>query len=169
MHTLQRCQEATEHVLTIVFRHLHENHVFLEGALLKPNMVTPGHESAEYKTTPSEEIGRATVTALARTVPPALPGIMFLSGGQSEEEASTNLNAINAYNGHKKPWALSFSYGRALQSTCIETWKGQKDNLKSGQEAFLKRARANSEAQLGKYKTTATKGDKDLFEPDYKY
>jgi len=168
-HSLARCQEITEHVLSVVFKALADNHVFLEGALLKPNMVTPGHESAEYKTTTPEQIGKATVTALQRTVPPALPGVTFLSGGQSEEEASVNLNAINAYPG-KKPWSLTFSFGRALQSSCIATWKGDKANVAAAQEAFLTRAKANSEAQLGKYKSTSKNAEgKDLFEANYKY
>eukprot|EP01114_Cavostelium_apophysatum_P003489 TRINITY_DN133_c0_g1_i1.p2 TRINITY_DN133_c0_g1~~TRINITY_DN133_c0_g1_i1.p2 ORF type:complete len:360 (+),score=119.15 TRINITY_DN133_c0_g1_i1:73-1152(+) len=166
-HTLQRCQEVTEHVLAVVFKALSDNHVFLEGALLKPNMVTPGHESAEYKTTPPEAIAKATVTALQRTVPPALPGVTFLSGGQGEEEASINLNAINAYPG-KKPWSLTFSYGRALQSSCLEAWKGDKSKVADGQKAFLVRAKANSEAQLGKYKSTGAKGQ-ELYEANYKY
>jgi len=168
-HTLERCQQVTEHVLAVVFKALHDNHVLLEGALLKPNMVTPGHSNPEYKTTSPEAIAKATVTALQRTVPPALPGVVFLSGGQKEEEASVNLNAMNMYPG-KRPWSLSFSYGRALQSTCIEVWNGKKENLKSGQEAFLARAKANHEAQLGKYKgSNAQKGEKDLFEANYKY
>jgi len=166
-HSLETCQQVTERVLAAVFKALSDNYVFLEGALLKPNMVTPGHSSAEYKTTPPEQIAKATVTALQRHVPPALPGIMFLSGGQGEEEASRNLNAINAYPG-KKPWVLSFSYGRALQSSCIEVWKGQKENVAAAQTAFITRAKANSEAQLGKY-TGSTGKDKELYEQNYKY
>jgi len=167
-HSLARCQEVTEHVLSVVFRVCSEYHVFLEGALLKPNMVTPGHESSEYKTTSPDAIGKATVTALARTVPPALPGVTFLSGGQSEEEASVNLNAINAYNGHKKPWSLTFSYGRALQGSCLDAWKGQKDNVLAAQNALLTRAKANSLAQQGQYKGTGATGG-DLYEANYKY
>jgi len=166
-HSLARCQEVTEHVLSVVFRVCNEYHVFLEGALLKPNMVTPGHESAEYKTTSPEAIGKATYTALSRTVPPALPGITFLSGGQNEEEASVNLNAINTVPG-KKPWSLTFSYGRALQGSCLEAWVGKKENVEAAQAAFLVRAKANSEAQQGKYKGSGTAG-KDLFEANYKY
>jgi len=166
-HTLRRCQEVTERVLAVVFKHLADNHIFLEGALLKPNMVTPGHESAEYATTAPQEIARATVVTLQRTVPPALPGIMFLSGGQGEEEASRNLNAINQYPG-KKPWSLSFSFGRALQSSAIKAWGGKVENVAASQAAFLERARANSEANLGKYggggKDTTT-----LYEAGYKY
>lgn len=167
-HSLARCQEVTEHVLSIVFRIASEYHVYLEGALLKPNMVTPGHESAEYKSTPAEAIGLATYTALARTVPVALPGVTFLSGGQSEEEASRNLNAINSVPNSKRPWSLTFSYGRALQGSCLEAWQGKKENVAAAQAVFLERAKANSEAQQGKYKGSSS-GGKDLYEANYKY
>jgi fructose-bisphosphate aldolase class I len=166
-HSLDDCSRATEKVWTVVIKALHEHKVFFEGILLKPNMVTPGHESAQYKTCKPEEIGTATVTVLARTIPPAIPGIMFLSGGQGEEEASRNLNAINSVP-LKRPWILSFSYGRALQQSCIDTWKGDKANLKKAQEVFLARAKANSEAQLGKYGGSTT-GDKSLYEQNYSY
>jgi len=168
-HSIQRCQEVTEHVLAVVYKALSDNHVFLEGTLLKPNMVTPGHESAEYKTTPPEVIAKATVTALQRTVPPAVPGVTFLSGGQKEEEASLNLNALNTYHHGKKPWSLTFSYGRALQASCLDVWKGNKANVEAAQAVFLVRAKANSEAQLGKFKSHSTGGEKDLFESNYKY
>jgi len=167
-HSLAECQAVTEKVLAAVFKALNDHQVFLEGALLKPNMVTPGHENPVYKTTPPEQIAIATVTALQRTVPPALPGIMFLSGGQKEEEASLNLNAINALNA-KKPWALSFSYGRALQASCLDAWKGQKESVAAAQAVFLARAKANGEAQLGKYAGGKSGGDKELYEAKYKY
>jgi len=167
-HTLERCAEVTEKVLAAVFKVLNDNHVFLEGSLLKPNMVTPGHEHPDYKTTSAEAIAKATVTTLQRTVPPAVPAMMFLSGGQKEEEASLNLNAINALN-TKKPWSLSFSYGRALQATCLDVWKGAKENVAAAQAAFLVRAKANSEAQLGKYKATGSSKEKELYEANYKY
>lgn len=102
----------TETVLAAVYKALNDHHVYLEGTLLKPNMVTPG-QSCTNKAS-AQEIARATVQALQRTVPAAVPGVTFLSGGQSEEEASVNLDAINKYEG-KKPWSLTFSYGRALQ------------------------------------------------------
>ncbi|NXD47057.1 ALDOA aldolase, partial [Copsychus sechellarum] len=111
-HDLKTCQYVTEKVLAAVYKALSDHHVYLEGTLLKPNMVTAGHACAT-KYSP-EEIAMATVTALRRTVPPAVPGITFLSGGQSEEEASLNLNAINRCP-LPRPWALTFSYGRALQ------------------------------------------------------
>jgi fructose-bisphosphate aldolase class I len=167
-HSLERCAQVTEKVLAIVFKYLHDHGILLEGCLLKPNMVTPGQQSETYKTTKPEQIGEATVTVLARTVPPALPAIMFLSGGQKEEEASINLNAINSYKA-KKPWSLSFSYGRALQSSCLHAWKGEKANIKAAQDAFGARAKANSEAQLGHYKGGAFSVEQTLYEKDYKY
>lgn len=91
------------------------------------------------------------MTALSRTIPPALVGVFFLSGGQSEEEASVNLNAMNKLTGIRRPWFLSFSYGRALQNSAVNTWAGKQENYVAGQQALLKRAKANGEAQLGKY------------------
>jgi fructose-bisphosphate aldolase class I len=169
-HTIEQCVEASEKVFSATIRALHEHHVFLEGSLLKPNMITPGHSNPTYKTTKPEEVGKETVKVLQRTIPVAIPGIMFLSGGQSEEEATLNLNAINALP-TKKPWVLSFSYGRALQNTAINTWKGDPKNVAAAQAAFLARAKGNSEATLGKYQA-GSGGDaakKELFEKDYKY
>ncbi|KAM8936551.1 LOW QUALITY PROTEIN: fructose-bisphosphate aldolase A-like [Lycaon pictus] len=138
-HDLKRCQYVTERVLAAVYRALSDRHIYLEGTLLKPNMVTPGHVCT-HRYSP-EEIAMATVTAL----PPAVTGITFLSGGQSEEEASINLNALN------KPWALTFSYGRALQASALKAWGGKKENLKAALEEYMKRALANSLACQGKY------------------
>ena len=112
--------------------------MYLEGTLLKPNMVTPG-QSCPNKASP-QEIAAATVTALLRTVPPAVPGITFLSGGQSEEEASVNLDAINKFPANK-PWALTFSYGRALQASVLRAWGGKKEQISAGQEELIKRAK----------------------------
>lgn len=168
-HSLERCVQATQSVLAAVYKALHDNHVLLEGTLLKPNMVTPGHSSPDYKKTKPEEIARATVKVLQRTVPPAVPGIMFLSGGQSEEEATLNLNAINRLN-TKKPWSLSFSYGRALQASCLDKWRGKPANVKEAQKTFVSRAKANSEAQLGKYSGHgAPTKNIDLYEEGYTY
>uniref|UniRef100_A0A0K8RK68 Fructose-bisphosphate aldolase n=1 Tax=Ixodes ricinus TaxID=34613 RepID=A0A0K8RK68_IXORI len=147
-HDLDRAQKVTEQVLAAVYKALNDHHVYLEGTLLKPNMVTAG-QSCPKKYTPAD-VARATVTTLQRTVPAAVPGITFLSGGQSEEEASVNLDAINKYPG-KKPWALTFSYGRALQASALKAWAGQPGSIKNGQEEFLKRAKACSDAALGKY------------------
>ncbi|KAI1293692.1 Fructose-bisphosphate aldolase A [Halotydeus destructor] len=147
-HDIERCQKVTEKVLAAVYKALSDHHVYLEGTLLKPNMVTQG-QSAAKKASP-QEVARATVTALQRTVPAAVPGIVFLSGGQSEEEASVNLNAINQYNG-KKPWALTFSYGRALQASAQKAWGGKTENEKASQDELLKRAKANALACQAKY------------------
>ncbi|KAK5638018.1 hypothetical protein RI129_012313 [Pyrocoelia pectoralis] len=162
-HDIERCQKVSETVLAAVYKALNDHHVYLEGTLLKPNMVTPGQSHANRAT--PEEIAMGTVTALSRTVPPAVPGITFLSGGQSEEEASVNLNAINSIQ-MKKPWALTFSYGRALQASVLRAWSGKDENFAAGQTELLKRAKANSEASLGKYDAGSiqgTAGDQGLF------
>lgn len=154
-HDLKRCQYVTEKVLAAVYKALSDHHIYLEGTLLKPNMVTAGHScSKKYS---AEEIAMATVTALRRTVPPAVPGITFLSGGQSEEEASVNLNAINRCPLHR-PWALTFSYGRALQASALKAWGGKKENTKAAQEEYIKRALANSLACQGKYTPSGQAG-----------
>lgn len=154
-HDLKRCQYVTEKVLAAVYKALSDHHVYLEGTLLKPNMVTPGHACTQKFS--NEEIAMATVTALRRTVPPAVPGVTFLSGGQSEEEASINLNAINKCP-LLKPWALTFSYGRALQASALKAWGGKKENLKAAQEEYIKRALANSLACQGKYTPSGQSG-----------
>jgi len=141
-------QKVTEKVLAAVYKALSDHNVYLEGTLLKPNMVTSGANAAK-KSTPQEN-ALATVTALQRNVPPAMPGVVFLSGGQSEEEASVNLNAINQLQA-KKPWALTFSFGRALQASVIKAWAGKKENVELAQQELMKRAQANSNASLGKY------------------
>lgn len=151
-HDLYRAQKVTEVVLAYTYKALSDHHVFLEGTLLKPNMVTPGM-SCSRRATPMD-VGRATVIALQRTVPAAVPGVVFLSGGQSEEEATVNLNAVNTYgndSGAKKPWKLTFSFGRALQASALAAWKGRDDCVAAGQAEFVKRAKANSLACQGKY------------------
>ena len=139
-HDLDRAQKVTETVLAAVYKALNDHHVYLEGTLLKPNMVTAGQSCAK-KYTP-EEVAVATVTALRRTVPAAVPGVTFLSGGQSEEEASVHLNAINQVN-LLRPWALTFSYGRALQASVLRAWGGKKENIAAGQNELLKRAKVS--------------------------
>jgi len=166
-HTLARCAQVTENVLSVVYRALVLHHVFLEGTLLKPNMVTPGYSSEEFKTMKPEQVALATVTVLRRTVPPSVPGVTFLSGGHGEEEASLFLNAINQVP-LSRPWSLTFSFGRALQASCLDAWGGKKENVKAAQEAFLKRAKANSEAQQGKYASSGAVS-KDLFQQGYVY
>nr|ABF60003.1 fructose bisphosphate aldolase [Acipenser baerii] len=154
-HDLKRSQYVTEKVLAAVYKALSDHHVYLEGTLLKPNMVTAGQACTKKYT--AQEIAMATVTALRRTVPPAVPGVTFLSGGQSEEDASINLNAINQCP-LPKPWALTFSYGRALQASALKAWGGKKENAKAAQEEYIKRALSNSQASLGKYVGTGDKG-----------
>ncbi|KRX92123.1 Fructose-bisphosphate aldolase [Trichinella pseudospiralis] len=125
--------------------------------------------SCPVRATP-EEIGLATVTALQRTVPAAVPGVVFLSGGQSEEEATVNLNAINQVLG-KKPWALTFSYGRALQASVLATWKGQPENIQAAQAEFIKRAKANGLAAQGRYsgQYASNKSKESLFIAGHAY
>ncbi|XGW17223.1 hypothetical protein V3C99_002102 [Haemonchus contortus] len=148
-HDIHRCQKITETVLSYCYRALNDHHVYLEGTLLKPNMVTAGQ--AFKGTKPShDEIALATVTALQRAVPAAVPGVVFLSGGQSEEDATLNLNAMNKLQ-TKKPWALTFSYGRALQASAMAKWSGKDENVPAAKAVFMQRAQANSLAALGKY------------------
>ncbi|XP_069802466.1 fructose-bisphosphate aldolase C isoform X2 [Dendropsophus ebraccatus] len=147
-NVLARYASICQQVLAAVYKALSDHHIYLEGTLLKPNMVTAGHGcSKKYS---AEEIAMATVTALRRTVPPAVPGVTFLSGGQSEEEATINLNAINNCP-LARPWALTFSYGRALQASALNAWRGKKENESAATEEFLKRAEANGLAACGKY------------------
>jgi fructose-bisphosphate aldolase class I len=167
-HDLETAQRVTEEVLSFVYKALADHHVFLEGTLLKPNMVTQG-QACTKKYTP-EQVAVATVTALKRTVPAAVPGIVFLSGGQSEEDATIHLNAINQVGGHK-PWALSFSFGRALQASVLKAWAGSKENVPAAQNEYLKRAKANGLATLGQYKGDlhGTAGDQSLFVAKHTY
>uniref|UniRef100_A0A8C4ZBJ4 Fructose-bisphosphate aldolase n=1 Tax=Gadus morhua TaxID=8049 RepID=A0A8C4ZBJ4_GADMO len=167
-HDLKRCQYVTEKVLAAVYKAMSDHHVYLEGTLLKPNMVTPGHAcSTKYS---PEEVAMATVTALRRTVPPAVTGVAFLSGGQSEEEASVNLNAINTCP-LATPWVLSFSYGRALQASALRTWRGHKENQNTATEQFIKRAEVNSLACQGKYTGGENGGERGphLYGPGHAY
>lgn len=147
-HTIERCKQVTIDVLKQQYAALEEYGVYLPGTLLKPNMVTPGMQCPTRAT--SEQIANATVEALAASVPQTMPGVVFLSGGQSEEEASVNLSAINKAKGANK-WTLTFSYGRALQASAQKAWAGNKDNEGKAQVEFLVRAKANSEASVGKY------------------
>ncbi|XP_063628780.1 fructose-bisphosphate aldolase-like [Cydia splendana] len=168
-HDIVRAQKVTEVALAGLYKALNDHHVFLEGTLIKPNMVTPG-QGYTKKATP-EEIAVASVTALLRGVPAAVPGIVFLSGGQSEEEATLNLNAINRVQ-LKKPWTLTFSYGRALQASVWKTWAGKDENVPKAQAELLKRTKANGLASQGKYQQgslTSSAADKSNFGKDYKY
>eukprot|EP01053_Blabericola_migrator_P012358 Blabericola_migrator_1__12357@NODE_774_length_6567_cov_442_935846_g550_i0_p3_GENE_NODE_774_length_6567_cov_442_935846_g550_i0NODE_774_length_6567_cov_442_935846_g550_i0_p3_ORF_typecomplete_len357_score102_37Glycolytic/PF00274_19/3_4e144PEP_mutase/PF13714_6/0_17_NODE_774_length_6567_cov_442_935846_g550_i0481118 len=163
-HTIQHCAKVTETVLAEVFKALNDHHVLLEGCLLKPNMVTTGAQSGE-KTT-CNDVAFYTVRTLRRTVPPALVGVMFLSGGQSEEDASLNLNAMNKDQTH--PWVLSFSYGRALQASVLKAWQGKPENTEAAQKALMERAAANGQAQLGKYEGGVSSTG-SLYEKGYVY
>jgi fructose-bisphosphate aldolase class I len=147
-HTIDRCDEVTEAVLDSVYDELALQGVNLEGSLLKPNMVLSGKDCPEQASV--EEVARRTVRCLARTVPPAVPGIVFLSGGQSDEQSTLHLNAMNKLD-MPRPWKLSFSYGRALQAAPLKAWSGKAANLKAGQEAFFERAKANGLAAKGAY------------------
>jgi len=147
-HSLARCAEVTEAVQKEIFYALYRHHVALEHMILKPNMVLPG--SAHTVKVSAEEIAAVTLRVLKRTVPAAVPGINFLSGGLSPEDATANLNAMNANFAHV-PWQLSFSYGRALQQPVLQAWSGKPENIALAQQALLKRARLNGAAQRGKY------------------
>ena len=147
-HTIERCFEVIEAVQHAVYHALHRYGVILEHTILKPSMVTPGKEHAN-KATP-EEVAEYTVRELRRTVPAAVPSINFLSGGQTPEEATANLNAMNALF-PDEPWELSFSYGRALQQPALQAWQGKAENTKAAQDALYHRARLNGAARYGKY------------------
>lgn len=146
-HSIETCDEVTTVTLRQVFFELLEARVWLPGTLLKPNMVISGKEHARQAGV--EEVAEKTVACLRRTVPAAVPGIVFLSGGQSPEEATAHLNAMNAMGPH--PWELSFSYGRALQEPSLKAWRGERDNIAAAQKLFHHRARLNSIAREGKY------------------
>jgi fructose-bisphosphate aldolase class I len=145
-YSIERTAYISEKVNSHVFRFLNEYNVILEGILLKPNMILPG---LDVPTPPPEEVARYTVRTMLRSIPAAVPGIHFLSGGMSEEEATLNLQALQAYG--PSPWSLTFSYGRALQSSTLKIWSGKEENWKAAQDRLVALAKANSEAQLGKY------------------
>jgi fructose-bisphosphate aldolase class I len=147
-HSIERCYEVTQQTLHSTFDQLHEHRVELSGMLLKPNMVISGKEAPRQAGV--EEVARATVECLVRTVPAAVPGIVFLSGGQSDKQATAHLNAMNALF-ENLPWELSFSYARALQDLPMKTWKGDPSNVEEAQRAFYHRAKMNSAARSGSY------------------
>ena len=145
-HTIDQTLEVAQATWAETFKYLADFGVMFEGILLKPAMVTPGAECSERAS--PEKVADYTLKMLNRRVPPAVPGIMFLSGGQSELEATLNLNAMNQ---SPNPWHVSFSYARALQNTVLKTWQGQDENRDAAQQALLRRAKANSDAQKGSY------------------
>jgi len=168
-HDLQTSLRVTEEVLSFVYKALADHHVYLEGTMLKPNMCTAGQGFTG--TTPGpDEVALATVQALYRTVPPAVAGVVFLSGGQGEESATVHLNAINKVP-LRRPWALTFSYGRALQASVLQAWGGKDENIPKAQAELLKRAKANSEASQGQYKGDAAgvAGEKSLYVANHAY
>jgi fructose-bisphosphate aldolase class I len=146
-HSIERSFHVTSQTLHAVFTELRDQRIHPEGILLKPNMVLPGYESSDQVS--DEEIARQTIQCFSRHVPAAVPGIVFLSGGQSEEEATRRLNAINAIGPH--PWKVSFSYGRALQASALKAWGGHEESVEAAQRAYYHRARMNSLARTGTY------------------
>jgi fructose-bisphosphate aldolase class I len=167
-HSLETAARITECVWAHQMMALHQHHCFLEGLLLKPNMVRNGEKCP----TPAsiQQIAEATVRVFSRTIPPTIRGLFFLSGGMSEEDATLALNAINRVP-MIRPWMLSFSYGRALQVTVIKVWNGKDENIATAQKALLARAKANGDAQQGKYGGGAggVGATQSTFEANYKY
>ena len=146
-HAIERCDQATRDTLEAVFAALHRHRVRLDGMLLKPNMVLSGSDSPTQAGV--AQVAEATVACLLDHVPASVPGIVFLSGGQSDEAATAHLNAMNRLGG--APWQLSFSYGRALQAPALKAWKGDPANAPAAQKAFHHRARLNGAARSGSY------------------
>jgi fructose-bisphosphate aldolase class I len=153
-HDIDRCEAVTSQVLEAVFAELDAHRVVFEGMLLKPNMVIPGMKCPKQASV--QQVAEATMRCLRRYVPAAVPGIIFLSGGQSAEDATDHLNAMNAMGAH--PWQVSFSYGRALQAPVLAAWKGQESNVAAAQKALLKRSELNGLARDGKYSRTMEAG-----------
>jgi len=148
-HTLERCGKVTEEVLRMVFNQLYTQRVTLEGMILKPNMVLPGLTCPKQETV--DEVADATVKCLLRTVPAAVPGVAFLSGGQSSELASARLNAMNVRFKSRLPWALAFSFARAIQQPALEIWQGEETHVSAAQQALAHRANCNRAARRGEY------------------
>jgi fructose-bisphosphate aldolase class I len=146
-HDISRCDEVTRLVLTAVFRELFDQRVALEGMVLKPNMILDGKDCEKHAST--DEVARRTIAAFKAVVPAAVPGIAFLSGGQSSESATAHLDAMNKFGA--LPWRMTFSYGRALQTTPLKVWSGRPENIAAAQRAFTHRAHMNSLASLGKW------------------
>lgn len=154
-HTLERCSEVTEEVLHTVFDQLYRQRVILEGMLLKPNMALPGLDCPKQETV--DVIADITVRCLLRTVPAAVPGITFLSGGQSPELASARLNAMNISFKSRLPWALSFSFARAIQQPALDIWQGKETFVEAAQQALYHRALCNGAARRGEYNSAMEK------------
>ena len=148
-HTVERCEEVTRQVLHTVFNELHDARVALEGMVLKPNMVVSGKLCPQQASV--DEVARRTIAVLKATVPSAVPGIAYLSGGQSDVEATAHLDAMNRIGGF--PWKMTFSYGRALQAAPQKAWSGKAENVVAGQAAFTHRAQMNSLASKGQWES----------------
>jgi fructose-bisphosphate aldolase class I len=148
-HTLERCREVTEEALRTVFTELYAQRVALEGLILKPNMVLPGLTCPKQESV--DEVADATVRCLLRAVPAAVPGVAFLSGGQSPELASARLNAMNARFKSRLPWALAFSFARAIQQPALDLWRGKEAQVLAAQKALAHRARCSRAARRGEY------------------
>jgi fructose-bisphosphate aldolase class I len=153
-HSIDRCYEVSETTLRALFSALHEQRVVLEGTILKASMVLTGNKAA--KRAGVEEVAERTLKCLKNAVPAALPGIVFLSGGQTPVEATAHLNAMNVIGGDL-PWKLSFSYSRALQEPALKTWHGDAANGKAAQAALYHRAQLNSAASQGRYQESMEK------------
>jgi fructose-bisphosphate aldolase class I len=149
-HTIERCEEVTEWTLNAVYEALYMNRVTLEETVLKPSMVISGKDCSRQAGT--DEVAERTVRVLKRCVPAAVTGIAFLSGGQSDEQATANLNAMNRMYKGRMPWPLTFSYGRALQSPSLKAWKGAAANVPQAQALLAHRARMNGLAAKGEYR-----------------
>lgn len=154
-HTMKRCFEVTEEVLRAVFNKIYMQRVMLEGMILKPNMVVPGLSCPKQESV--DEVADATVTCLLRSVPAAVPGIAFLSGGQTAALASARLSAMNVRFKGRMPWALAFSFARAIQQPALEIWQGKDANVKAAQEALAYRASCNKAARRGEYAASMEK------------
>jgi fructose-bisphosphate aldolase class I len=146
-HTIEESSKATGRALQAVYQELHDQRIDLHGTLLKPNMVLSGYDASNRAG--ADEVAKATLECFYRHVPAAVPGIVFLSGGQSDEDATAHLNAMNARGPH--PWQLSFSYGRALQAPALKAWGGKPDSVQAGQRAYYHRAKMNGAARTGMY------------------
>ena len=146
-HTIEESSKATGRVLQAVYVELHDQRVDLRGTLLKPNMVLSGYDASDRAG--ADEVAHATLECFSRHVPAAVPGIVFLSGGQTDEDATAHLNAMNALGPH--PWELSFSYGRALQAPALKAWRGKPENVEAAQQAYYHRAKMNGAARTGMY------------------
>jgi fructose-bisphosphate aldolase, class I len=146
-HTIGESRKATGRVLQAVYTELHDQRLDFRGTLLKPNMVLSGYEASDRAS--ADEVAEVTLECFYKHVPAAVPGIVFLSGGQSDEDATAHLNAMNARGPH--PWQLSFSYGRALQAPALQAWEGKPENVEAAQRAYYHRAKMNSAARTGMY------------------